>query len=95
VVCWPDFVQTKATLNGFAVSADLSAIADVDTAKTASARTIVILPPSLQREKNTSSGKFLSSIPQTVGKIHQFKNRFRARSEFSNNLIPRSVRVKN
>jgi hypothetical protein len=38
-------LQNKVTLDGFAVRGDSSAIAGMDTAKAASARTILISPP--------------------------------------------------
>jgi hypothetical protein len=58
-VCWLDFVQTIATLNGFEGSGASAAIADADIVKTVSAR-IIILPPLLKRKKNTFSGKLFS-----------------------------------
>jgi hypothetical protein len=43
-VFWPDFVQTMATVNGFAGFVDSAAIADADTVKTVSAKTIILSP---------------------------------------------------
>jgi hypothetical protein len=55
--CSPDFVQTTGTLGGFAARGTSSAIADAGIEKTMSARTILILPLVLKREKNASSNK--------------------------------------
>jgi hypothetical protein len=43
-ICSPDFLQNIAIPDGFAVPGASSAIADADAMKTASARTILILP---------------------------------------------------
>jgi hypothetical protein len=58
-IFWLDFVQTIDTLTGFEGSGASAAIADADTVKTVSAR-MIILPPLLNRKKNTFSGKLLS-----------------------------------
>jgi hypothetical protein len=55
-ICSLDFLQMMAILDGFAARGASSAIADVDAAKTASARTILILSFCLKREKNNISG---------------------------------------
>jgi hypothetical protein len=43
-VFWPDFVQTMATVSGVAGFVDSAAIADADTVKTVSAKTIILSP---------------------------------------------------
>jgi hypothetical protein len=58
-VFWPDFVQTMATANGFAGFVDSAAIADADTVKTVSAKTIIL---SLCLYENISFG-YLSPFP--------------------------------